>query len=253
MNFVKDAGSQPLLHLDRMTPDGVMRYITRLQANQRTGKYLSASSYNGKRSAIHHRVRVHWGKGQRAWSEEFNNTLDFLWKGFTRHATKEKATAPAKSAKKRRRRAKRKHAELEEDGGNDMGMEEHDGNDSEDEDDNDVLSDDEDEDANDCMSNDEVDIEDEDDDRDENQVGKSPMTPELYKNVCRWFLEWGSTEGIFCACFFAFTWQLACRSNNTARIRYGHISWVFLCNARVVSTHQNAAEESMLLQPFRMV
>ena len=55
------------------------------------------------------------------------------------------------------------------------------------------------------------------------------------------------------ACFFAFTWQLACRSNNTARIRYGHISWVFLCNARVVSTHQNAAEESMLLQPFQMV
>ena len=47
MNIVKDAGSQPLLHLDRMTPDGVMQYI-RLQANQRTGKYLSASSYNGK-------------------------------------------------------------------------------------------------------------------------------------------------------------------------------------------------------------
>ena len=223
MNIVKDAGSQPLLHLDRMTPDGVMQYI-RLQANQRTGKYLSASSYNGKRSAIHHLVRVHWGNGQRAWSEEFNNTLDCLWKGFTRHATKEKATASAKRAKKRRR-AKRKHAELEEDIDNNLAMEEHDdGNDSEYEDDNDVLSDNEEED---CMSNDEVDIEDEDDDRDENQVGKSPMTPELYKSVCRWFLEWGSTEGIFCACFVAFTWQLACRSNNTARIRYGHMSWTF--------------------------
>jgi len=152
-----------------MTPDGVMQYI-RLQANQRTGKYLSASSYNGKRSAIHHLVRVHWGNGQRAWSEEFNNTLDCLWKGFTRHATKEKATASAKHAKKRRR-AKRKHAELEEDIDNNLAMEEHDdGNHSEDEDDNDVLSDNEEED---CMSNDEVDIEDEDDDRDENQVGKS--------------------------------------------------------------------------------
>ena len=226
MNIVKDAGSQPLLHLDRMTPDGVMQYI-RLQANQRTGKYLSASSYNGKRSAIRHLVRVHWGNGQRAWSEEFNNTLDCLWKGFTRHATKEKATASAKSAKKRKRAKRKHHAELEEDIDNNLAMEEHgDGNDSdsEDEDDNDVLSDNEEED---CMSNDEVDIEDEDDDRDENQVGKSPMTPELYKSVCRWFLEWGSTEGIFCACFVAFTWQLACRSNNTARIRYGHMSWTF--------------------------
>ena len=222
MDLVKNAGSQPLLHLDRMTPDGVMQYI-RLQANQRTGKYLSASSYNGKRSAIHHLVRVHWGQGQRTWSDEFNNTLDCLWKGFTRHATKEKATASAKSAK--RRRAKRKDAELEE-----GAMDEHEGGDddaSDDEDDNDVLSDDE-EDNNDCMSVDEVHIEDdEDDDRDENQVGKSPMTPELYKSACRWFLEWGSTEGIFCACFFVFTWHLACRSNNTARIRYGHMSWTF--------------------------
>ena len=225
MNIVKNAGSQPLLHLDQMTPDGVMQYI-RLQANQRTGKYLSASSYNGKRSAIHHLVRVHWGEGQRAWSEQFNNSLDSLWKGFTRHATKEKATASAKRAK-RRRRAKRKHAELEEGDDHDMDMVEHNnGEEESDDEDDDVLSDDE-EDDNDCISDDEVNIEDEDDDRDENQVGKSPMTPELYKNVCRWFLEWGSTEGIFCACFFAFTWQLACRSNNTARIRYGHMSWTF--------------------------
>jgi hypothetical protein len=44
------------------------------------------------------------------------------------------------------------------------------------------------------------------------------MTPELYKCV---------TKGIFCACFFAFTWKLACQSNNTARIQYGHMSWTF--------------------------
>ena len=55
-----------------------------------------------------------------------------------------------------------------------------------------------------------LDDDDDDDDREENQVGKSVMTPELYKSVCRWFLEWGNTDGIACACFFAFTWHLAC-------------------------------------------
>ena len=207
MKLVKNAGSQPLINLNQMTPDGVMTYI-RLQANQRTGKYLSGSSYNGKRSAIHHLVRVHWG--QSGWSEEFSNDLDSLWKGFTRHATKEKATATTK----RKRIAKQKQAELKEDDHNE------DDNQGYDDDDDDVISDEED------ASDDEVD-DDEDDDRDENQVGKSPMTPELYKCVCRWFLEWESTEGIFCACFIVFTWQLACRSNNTARIRYGHMSWMF--------------------------
>ena len=87
MKLVKNAGSQPLINLSQMTPDGVMQFI-RLQANQRTGKYLSVSSYNGKRSAIHHLVRVHWG--QNGWSEEFNNDLDSLWKGFICQATKEK-------------------------------------------------------------------------------------------------------------------------------------------------------------------
>ena len=32
-------------------------------------------------------------------------------------------------------------------------------------------------------------------------------------------------RNLFCACFFVLTWNLACRSNNTARIRYSHMSW----------------------------
>jgi hypothetical protein len=75
MNLLKNAGSQPLIHHEQMTNDGVMAYI-RLQANQRTGKYLSGSSYNGKRSAIYHLVHVHWGKS--GWSEEFPSTLNEL-------------------------------------------------------------------------------------------------------------------------------------------------------------------------------
>jgi hypothetical protein len=82
------------------------------------------------------------------------------------------------------------------------------------------------------MSDEENDSDDEvnddgDDDRDKNQVGKSPMTIELYKHVCQWFLKWRSTEGIFCVCFIAFIWHLACRLNNTARIWHGHMSWSF--------------------------
>ena len=75
-NLLKNAGSQPLLHLDRMTPTGVMTYI-RLQANQKTGKYLSASSYNGKQAAIRHLVRVHWGQNN-TWSETLTPSLKFF-------------------------------------------------------------------------------------------------------------------------------------------------------------------------------
>ena len=82
-----------------MTPEGVMDYI-KVQANQKTGKYLSTSSYTGKRSAIHHLVCCHWG--QNGWSEAFTTGLDALWKGFTHRSTEEK------SSNRRRQKAKRK-------------------------------------------------------------------------------------------------------------------------------------------------
>jgi hypothetical protein len=227
MNLVKNAGSNPLIHIDLMTRDGVMQYM-RLQANQRTGKYLSNSLYKTKWSAIRHFVCVHWG--QNGWNEKFMTDLDVLWRGFTRFASQERATAMAKT----KRRAERKRAEEEnhdEDVGNDAECNDRDEDGGEDDDDDLSV---EEEDCNYDHEEDDngsdvefVDDDDDDDDREENQVGKSVMTPELYKSVCQWFLEWGNTDGISCACFFAFTWHLACRSNNTARIRYGHMSWTF--------------------------
>ena len=201
MELIKSAGVQPLINLNQMTPEGVMDYI-KVQANQKTGKYLSTSSYTGKRSAIHHLVRCHWG--QNGWTEAFTTELDALWKGFTRRSTKEKCS------NRRRQKAKRKQkkktgALVDKDDDDTSG-------------DDDDPSDDEAEDSG-------VEEDDEEDDRDLFQEGKSPMTPELYKSVCKWFLEWGTSEGIFCACFFVLTWNLACRSNNTARIRYSHMSW----------------------------
>jgi hypothetical protein len=73
------------------------------------------------------------------------------------------------------------------------------------------------------------------------QEGKSPMTPELYMSVCKWFLEWGTSKGIFCACFFVLTWNLACPSNNTARIRYSHMSWHYF-DAMHIRFHHTKAQ-----------
>ena len=48
--------------------------------------------------------------------------------------------------------------------------------------------------------------EDEDtDDRNFFQEGKSPMTPEFYESLCQWFMVWGNVEGIFATCFLVFT------------------------------------------------
>ena len=44
IELIKSVGAQPLINLNQMTPDGVMDYI-KVQANQKTGKYLLISSY----------------------------------------------------------------------------------------------------------------------------------------------------------------------------------------------------------------
>jgi hypothetical protein len=103
MELIKNAGAQPLINLNQMTPEGEMDYIN-VQANQKTGKYLSTSLYTGKRSEIHHLVRCHWG--QNGWSEAFTTSLDALWKGFTLRSTKEKSTNRQRRLAKRKRKKK---------------------------------------------------------------------------------------------------------------------------------------------------
>jgi hypothetical protein len=49
---------------------------------------------------------------------------------------------------------------------------------------------------------------DEEDDMDLFQEGKSPMTPELYKSVCKLFLEWGTSEGISFVLAFLFSHRI---------------------------------------------
>lgn len=197
--LVKNADTEHLIHVDQMTPEGVMRFISS-QANQTTGLPLSKSGYNGKRSAIYHFVRAHWVGG---WSVDFSTKLEQLWTGFTRGLSAERFTTHQRARKKARRTPPdpSNEPQIDTNAADEYSDSDDDGDSSEEEDDD-------------------------DDDRDLFQEGKIAMTPELFRSICRWFLEWRTVEGIFCACFVALTWHLACRSNNTAKIRYSHMSWL---------------------------
>jgi hypothetical protein len=60
--LLRNAVEQPIVDWTKMTPEGVMAFISR-QANQFTGKALSVQGYGGKRSAIKHLVRCHNMRG----------------------------------------------------------------------------------------------------------------------------------------------------------------------------------------------
>lgn len=54
---------------------------------------------------------------------------------------------------------------------------------------------------------------------------KLPLSVGAYKAIAGWLLADGTTESNFAHCFLVLTWNLACRSQNTAIIRFGDISW----------------------------
>jgi hypothetical protein len=55
--------------------------------------------------------------------------------------------------------------------------------------------------------------------------GKLAMSVDLYKALCGWLLDYGTTDGVFAHCFLVLTWNLACRSNNTSLIKFCDIEW----------------------------
>jgi hypothetical protein len=54
---------------------------------------------------------------------------------------------------------------------------------------------------------------------------KEPMSVALYSQTCRWLLSQGTADSIAAHCYLVLTWNLACRSQNTADIRLSDISW----------------------------
>ena len=51
------------------------------------------------------------------------------------------------------------------------------------------------------------------------------MSVALYEKLGSWFLEWGTLDGVFAHCFLVLSWNLSCRSNNTAEIFLTDINW----------------------------
>jgi len=54
---------------------------------------------------------------------------------------------------------------------------------------------------------------------------KCPLSKELYEKCCKWFLEKGDEQSIFCHTFLVITWNLMCRAKNTTRILWEHMQF----------------------------
>jgi hypothetical protein len=194
---VKGSSTEAIIHMEKLTPEGVMEFVS-CQAHQKTGKRLSQAGYNGKRSAVQHLVRCHQGH---LWSGEFEQRMKVLWRGFSRLSTNESK----KQRKQRKRRRTGTYDQPEEAAGAvEEAVNNNDSSDSESE----------------AEEGDE-------DDRNYFMEGKSPMTTELFESLCGWFMEWGTIEGVFASCFLVFTWHLACRSNNTGKLKTSHLQWTY--------------------------
>ena len=57
-----------------------------------------------------------------------------------------------------------------------------------------------------------------------NKEGKDPMSVDLYKKLCGSLLDWNTNEGVFGHCFLVLTWNLSCRTENTANIQLCEIN-----------------------------
>ena len=55
--------------------------------------------------------------------------------------------------------------------------------------------------------------------------GKAAMSVALYKAICGWLLDYGTTDGLFAHCYLTLTWNLACQSNNTLLIKFKDVVW----------------------------
>ena len=55
--------------------------------------------------------------------------------------------------------------------------------------------------------------------------GKEPMSVELYRSLCTWFLDWNTISGVFGYCILVLTWNLSCRVQNTCLIKFDDIFW----------------------------
>lgn len=55
--------------------------------------------------------------------------------------------------------------------------------------------------------------------------GKNAMSVKLYRLLSELFLKYGTIDGVFAHCYLVLSWNLSCRCNNTARIKFSDVSW----------------------------
>ena len=51
------------------------------------------------------------------------------------------------------------------------------------------------------------------------------MSVQMYQSFCKWFLEWGTLNGVFAQCFLVLLWNLACWLQNIVMIWMDQIYW----------------------------
>ncbi|KAL7578468.1 hypothetical protein ACA910_011537 [Epithemia clementina (nom. ined.)] len=61
--------------------------------------------------------------------------------------------------------------------------------------------------------------------------GKDPLSVDFYKSVSGWLLDWGTLDGVFAHCFLVLSWNLSCRTSNTAEICMCDIEWGILLDS----------------------
>jgi hypothetical protein len=90
MERLRNAKQTPIVHVDSITPARVMQGYISQQANQKTLKPLSPAGYGVKRMDVFHFIWCHNGKGP---SQDFQDEMTALWKGFSRTTNKRKMRA----------------------------------------------------------------------------------------------------------------------------------------------------------------
>jgi hypothetical protein len=195
--MLQNARTNAVFNLENITPKRLMEYLAS-QANSVTGKALGIGSYNSKRSAFRHLFRLHNGAG---YPPDFEDELKMAWRGFTRRMTKETALQRTHRRSQQRRAAAATNADNDED-------------DSDDEDDGDDEA----------SIKSASSLSDVENDREDFKEGKEPMSPELFRFLCKKAVMKGTQEYLFLACFLIWTWNLVCRGYNTARVRLSHIT-----------------------------
>ena len=192
---LRRAAEQPLVHLDLLEPRLFMLFILDLRKDGIT--YLGQSSYNHKRSSLYHLFRLHNRVGyDAAYKAELSN----LFKGLNRKIVKLHASHQPSKRKVAQKRNKKAAEELN------------------DEDDDAVEDDDDiigvvDDDLNLIQPRVKVDN------------GKVPMGTDLLMAISKWFLDYGTMDGVFANAYLLLTWNLACRSHNTALIKMSDVAW----------------------------